>query len=555
MTSKKEKKVFAMKNCNDLQREILDRDLCCFCGTCAGICPASKIDTQGGKILFNQAECVNCGLCVRTCPGGDFNFPLYNEILFSDESCTESEYVGKYQRILKGCAKEPEMREKASSGGVVTAVALYLLRERKVDGVVAVVPSPHKINAYEPRILKTEAEVRESAQSKYTLIPVNTIIREILDHEGTYLFIGLPCQIQGLRKAMEASPRLASRIYMCIAVFCGFNMEQKATDYLIKKSKLPPNEIKSIQYRGKSDGKTGFLIRTDKKAFFISKHGYTLLNAFFSPSRCWKCYDLAGEFADLSCGDAWEMGGGWTRIITRSHMADQVIDMMVKEEWLEISESSEDEILNSQAKIVSYKKRGISVREKMFPPFPQYNTSFAELSKGEKTKAFFFGLCLKIGKTPLASLFLRILPIRLFEHLSCALRKDDNKDPAEVIRYLFWGIVTILTNLVSFTVLRRFGVGYKIANLASIIITKLTAFFSNKKFVFRSHNKKASETIKEAVRFLFARGFTGVVEFMGLIFWVDFLNMPELPGKILLLFITTVLNYILGKKFVFTKKE
>ena len=543
-----------MKNCNDLQQEILSRGLCCFCGTCAGICPAGKIYAKGGKILFNQEKCTNCGLCVQACPGASFNFPFFNGALFPGKGYSGSIYTGRYKEILKGYATDQDVRAKASSGGVVTAVALYLLRAGEIDGVVAVVPSPGRPGAFEPRVLKTEDEVRQSAQSKYTCVPVNTVIRELLGHDGAYLFIGLPCQVQGLRKAMEISPKLASRVYMCIAIFCGFNMEQGATDYLVKKSKFRPGEIESIQYRGKKDGETGFLAMAEGKEFFISKHGYTLLNAFFSPPRCWKCFDLTGEFSDLSCGDAWEMGGGWTRVITRTTVAERVIRGMASKKLLQLSASSEGEMLASQEKIFSYKKRGISVRKKMFPPFPEYEVTYLELPLGEKLKAYFFGLCLKIGRTPLARAFLDVIPPRALECLSSSLRKGNGGHLPEIIRYLFWGITTVLTSLASFAIFRRIGLGYKAANLLSIIITKLEAFFSNKTFVFRSHNEDAGGAVAEAFRFICARGFTGLVEYVGLIFWVDALSMPEFPGKVTLLFITTALNYILGKKFVFTNK-
>ena len=149
---------------------------------------------------------------------------------------------------------------------------------------------------------------------------------------------------------------------------------------------------------------------------------------------------------------------------------------------------------------------------------------------------------------------LQMIPIHWMETLSTMLRGDNSNRLSELIRYIFWGIITVLTNLVSFGVLRGWGIEYRIANLIAILLTKTVAFLSNKTFVFRSRNANARETVEELLRFIAARGLTAVVEYFGLIIWVDGMHLSEMPGKVSLLVITTALNYILGKTYVFKKQ-
>lgn len=544
-----------MKNYCDLQTEVLGQELCCFCGSCAGICPTGKIKAENGRVFFGDEACVACGRCTAVCPGRDFDFPYFKKLLFVDDAKKESPFAGLYRRIIKGYASDKTIRCRASSGGALTALSLYLTETGILDGVVCVREVPGMPGKYEPAVLKTREEITAAAQSKYTLIPVNRILKKLLASEGRYLFIGLPCQIQGLQKAMEAEPRLKERVYLCASLFCGFNMTQEATRFLIRKSGLLSGEVEGIEYRAKEGAVTGFRAWTSQQSFFISKHGYTLLNMFFSPRRCLKCFDLTGEFADISFGDAWEMEGGGTRVIVRSALGEDAILGAQKAGYLTVAESREEDILSTQSKIVSYKKRGIAARVRLFAPFPDYHISFEKLSLPEYGKALVFGLCLKLGGTAPAKAILSCVPIRLLEYVSRRLRGNESGTPSEFLRYAFWGIVTVLVSLSSFRGLCLAGLEYQSANLCSILLTKTVAFLSNKTFVFRSRTKGTGDTIREGIRFLLSRGLTGIIEFLGLIGWVELLHLAEMPGKLFLLAITTALNYVLGKHYVFVRKK
>lgn len=122
----------------------------------------------------------------------------------------------------------------------------------------------------------------------------------------------------------------------------------------------------------------------------------------------------------------------------------------------------------------------------------------------------------------------------------------------EAGRYLFWGIMTVLLNYFSYLLLKQFLV-YQIANLFSILITKVFAYCTNKKFVFRTKTT-FKEQVHEIFRYVLGRGFTGVVDFVGLIFLVNVLFMDDRVGKMVMIVVTTALNYLLGKVFVFKHK-
>lgn len=127
------------------------------------------------------------------------------------------------------------------------------------------------------------------------------------------------------------------------------------------------------------------------------------------------------------------------------------------------------------------------------------------------------------------------------------------KPTKELIDYGIWGVATVGFNMLSF-ILLEFIFPYQLANLISIIATKIFAYMVNKLFVFRTKSGIV-ETLKEMIRFVFARAITGVVDYFGLIFLVEVILLDSGIGKAVMIVITTVMNYVLGKYKVFVKKE
>ncbi len=123
----------------------------------------------------------------------------------------------------------------------------------------------------------------------------------------------------------------------------------------------------------------------------------------------------------------------------------------------------------------------------------------------------------------------------------------------EAVRYLFWGVMTVLLNYFSYLLFKQF-LAYQIANLFSILLTKVFAYCTNKKFVFRTKTG-FREQVSEIIRYVLGRGITGVVDFLGLIVLVNWVAVDDRIGKMVMIVITTALNYLLGKLFVFRQKQ
>lgn len=124
------------------------------------------------------------------------------------------------------------------------------------------------------------------------------------------------------------------------------------------------------------------------------------------------------------------------------------------------------------------------------------------------------------------------------------------------IRYLFFGGLTTLVNIVVFAILEGpLGIDYKVSNFFSVAAAICFAFVVNKLYVFQSKSNSFRDTVAEFVKFVLGRLVTMVVEVGGVPFCVELLGQPKMVAKLETQVIVMVVNYFISKLFVFRSKE
>ena len=120
------------------------------------------------------------------------------------------------------------------------------------------------------------------------------------------------------------------------------------------------------------------------------------------------------------------------------------------------------------------------------------------------------------------------------------------------IRYLFFGGLTTLVNIVVFAILEGpLGIDYKISNFFSVAAAISFAFVVNKLYVFQSKSRNFSDTLHEFIKFVLGRLVTMVVEVGGVPFCVELLGQPKMIAKLETQVIVMIVNYFISKLFVF----
>lgn len=125
----------------------------------------------------------------------------------------------------------------------------------------------------------------------------------------------------------------------------------------------------------------------------------------------------------------------------------------------------------------------------------------------------------------------------------------------ETISYLFFGVLTTLVDWVSYWVMRKFGMDYRVATAGSWASAVAFAFITNKLFVFSSKDMHWAVVKKELTPFVGCRAATGLFTVAAMIVMVDGLGIQnDFICKVVLSGISLVLNYVFSKWFIFNGK-
>ena len=131
----------------------------------------------------------------------------------------------------------------------------------------------------------------------------------------------------------------------------------------------------------------------------------------------------------------------------------------------------------------------------------------------------------------------------------------NNKEKlGEIFIYGIFGVLTTAISFGSFFALRKVFafINENILNTISILIAIIFAYFTNRKFVFKSKEKNK---IKEFFKFIGSRTFSAIFEIIFFFVLNSLCSIDGMTSKIFTSFIVIVLNYITSKLFVFKIKN
>ncbi|MCX9078830.1 MAG: Coenzyme F420 hydrogenase/dehydrogenase, beta subunit C-terminal domain [Candidatus Methanoperedens sp.] len=318
---------------------VIPKELCTRCGACNVICPTNVIRFDNHDFPYIETpNCIDCGLCLKVCPGIEFDLQEHHQQMFQTDYPTHK-MGGEYHKAYVGYARRPEIRQAGASGGIVTKLLISLLKNDMIDGAVVLGQNPDDPAMPVPYIARTEDEIWLAAQSKYSTVANTRVLREARGTEERLAFVGVACQIHGLKKLQEMNRRLASRITLVIGLACRGTLEREAIEDLLWARGIEPSDLHGVSHRGgKFPGKFQAHFKNgtthDLHAFDFKNAAFTLMHRMYLPERCHMCSDYSAEFADLTCSDIWLRGPdgkylhpeGETLVLCRTERGARVIE-------------------------------------------------------------------------------------------------------------------------------------------------------------------------------------------------------------------------------------
>ena len=321
-----------------------------------------------------------------------------------------SKYVGEYERIVKCKTKR---RVEGTSGGFVTTMLTNLMNAGEIDSAIVVDSVGTKSFYIEAT---TPEEVFNARGSKYQLLSPFSLLSKI-DENKKYAVVLLPCHVAKARRISESK---GGAIKLIIGLFCGFMLDRKAPDMLVKSLGIESTDVKKLEYRG-GDFPGGFRVQTHSgKTVLWPKKYYTLLNKMFAPKGCLMCSHFSAEAADIAVGDAWEEFE-YSRVILRNATAENYFSMV--EDKFVTKESNFDDIFKTQWHLLQFKKRSAPIRRRVLSNREREKIDSTNLSFYERMTSYFF--IYEILFIRRIREFLLVLSPKFLLMLNLAIRKFD----------------------------------------------------------------------------------------------------------------------------------
>lgn len=314
-------------------REVVENGLCIGCGLCEALAPDrwSMFMTAQGRLrpvpiaaetgAEDQPILAACPGCVSTATA---------------EGNREDPMWGKYFHMGEAWAGDDDIRFRAATGGVLTALAVHLLRSEQAAFILHCAADAQNPMRTKWEISETPEQVLQRAGSRYG--PSDTLagLEHALRRGEPFAIIAKPCDAGAVRRRAKADPRLDDLLVAVLVMVCGGASELGKSEDLLEEFGVVEDDLRLFRYRGygnpgptRVETKDGQVFEKTYPEFWADESGWKI------QSRCKLCPDAIGEAADVAALDIWPGGApvgedeGFNGIITRSQAGQDLVQAAV----------------------------------------------------------------------------------------------------------------------------------------------------------------------------------------------------------------------------------
>lgn len=317
-----------MKTFRNLIEDVQIPGLCHRCGGCVTFCTAINygalsLDSEGKPGYMDEAKCIECGLCYSICPEID---ELDAE---TKKKLAWRAPIGRIIETSIARATDPNVRNRATDGGVVTALLLHLFRTGRIDGAIVTKQSGPFLR--EPFLAVSEEDILNSAGFFFD---TSHGMKTFSDYYITYsqirefdplikkglrriAFVGTPCQIKSVRRMQTLNIVPSDTLKFYLGLFCSGNFVfgQKQQEKVAKIGGFNFKDVKKINIK---EDLMVHLNSGEVKSIMLEEL------EFMKRFACYFCPDYTAEYADVSFGGI-GAGEGWTTVMTRTPLGRAIV--------------------------------------------------------------------------------------------------------------------------------------------------------------------------------------------------------------------------------------
>jgi len=315
----------------DPLKRVVEGNLCAGCGACTQIAQGTSMAMQGGYLRPKLDRALTPSEAVvfeDVCPGAS--------MVQRPDGREDHPLWGPLIKVRAGHSTDKDVRYNGSSGGGLSGLAIHLLEEGAIDGVIQIAGAELPAYANKTVISRNKTEIIDAAGSRYNPSAPLEGLDELLDGSERFAFVGKPCDVAALRALSRHDARIDERIPYMMSFFCAGVPSEEGAQEVVKALGVELDDLSSFRYRGegwpgyakatRKDGSTEKMSYEDSWGSILSSH---------VQFRCKICPDGTGGFADIVCADAWETdargypvfeeGDGTSLIVSRTEKGEAVV--------------------------------------------------------------------------------------------------------------------------------------------------------------------------------------------------------------------------------------
>jgi coenzyme F420 hydrogenase subunit beta len=299
-----------------LEKKVLGAGECIACGACSSLCPYLR-SYRGRVVKLHDCD-LSDGRCFAFCPRTEVDLDALHRLVFGLPY--EAADLGPVRRVWMARARDPFWREKAQTGGVVSALMEAALR----NGMIRAGLLTRRDRDLLPRgqIVRDREGIAACAGSGYVSGPTLESLSLGPWGDGEEIgVVGLPCQVLALCRmrasTLERRPPV-DRVKLVIGLFCTWALEHAPFDAFLRE-RLGNSPIRALDITPPPDRYLHVL--TEEKFHRLPLDEIRP----FIRSGCRVCLDMTGEFSDLSVGTV-EGEEGWNTVLVRTDRGEELLE-------------------------------------------------------------------------------------------------------------------------------------------------------------------------------------------------------------------------------------
>lgn len=278
------------------------KEYCTGCGLCKSVHEVELVANSKGFWQPSSLREEDRELCEKVCMSSG---------VFWKEVAETNVWGKNIEMPYYAFAKDESIRYKASSGGILSACAIYLLEKGIVDGIIHTgVSNESQIKTMTMCSLSKE-EIIQHCGSRYAISSPLISIDEYIATGKKYAYIGKPCDVMVLRNLANIDKRVNESFPYMFSFLCAGMPSEDAGRMLLKRLNTTEEDCEMLTYRGEGwPGYTCAVDKTGRSTRITYEESWGKILGRDVAKCCRFCLDGIGEAADIACGDGWYSRNG-----------------------------------------------------------------------------------------------------------------------------------------------------------------------------------------------------------------------------------------------------